>query len=395
MRKNFTRMLDTPENGETELKRLYTTVRHNIIPFLDPSKSGFIDFTGKLFNVLTSWISSLSSDKQNDAVLTPRYVTDAMAQMCNITKDDYIWDYALGTGGFLVSAMKLMLDDAEKISDLTKREEKKTLIRSEQLIGIEILPTMYIMAVLNMLLMGDGSANILHGNSMNWDGTYEQGTQKGKTFPATVFLLNPPYSAPGNGFNFVEKALSRMERGGRAAILIKENAGSGNGLPYTKRILENNTLKASIHMADIFSGKAGVQTAIYLFDAGVAHNSENEVIFIDMSEDGYTRQNRKKASAETNLRDTDHAHERYKEIVDIVLGRKKKTDFYHEGEQVFRDCISLEGNDWTVQQHKIYDTTPTEEDFRTTVSDYLAWKVGAILRGEMTVGETHIQGSEA
>ena len=59
---------------------------------------------------------------------------------------------------------------------------------------------------------------------------------------------------------------------GRAAILIQENAGSGNGLPYTKEILENNTLVASIHMSDIFCGKAGVQTAIYVFDVGVRHN---------------------------------------------------------------------------------------------------------------------------
>lgn len=175
-----------------------------------------------------------------------------------------------------------------------------------------------------MIMMGDGSTNILHKDSLTeFEGNYEQGDEAGKPFPANVFLLNPPYSAPGKGFIFVKKALSKMSSG-RAAILIQENAGSGNGLPYTKEILENNTLVASIHMSDIFCGKAGVQTAIYVFDIGIKHNKDNIVKFIDFSNDGYTRQNKKKSGANVNLKNTDHATDRYEEIVDIVLNRKKK-----------------------------------------------------------------------
>lgn len=80
---------------------------------------------------------------------------------------------------------------------------------------------------------------------------------------------------------------------GRAAILIQENAGSGIGLPYTKKLLQNNSLIASIHMPDIFKGKAGVQTAIYVFNIGIPHNEKQIVKFIDFTNDGYTRQNRK------------------------------------------------------------------------------------------------------
>ena len=97
-----------------------------------------------------------------------------------------------------------------------------------------------------MILMGDGSTNIIMGDSLKYDGTYQQGDMKGKKFPANKFLLNPPYSAPGKGFNFVKKALSNMTTG-KAAVLIQENAGSGQGLPFTKEILESNTLLASIH----------------------------------------------------------------------------------------------------------------------------------------------------
>lgn len=85
-----------------------------------------------------------------------------------------------------------------------------------------------------------------------------------------------------------------MTHGGRAAVLIQENAGSGNGLPFTANILKNNTLRASIKMADIFCGKASVQTAIYVLEVNRPHNADNDLVrFIDFSNDGYTRMNRK------------------------------------------------------------------------------------------------------
>ena len=44
-------------------------------------------------------------------------------------------------------------------------------------------------------------------------------------FPATAFVLNPPYSAEGKGMIFVEKALSMMNKG-YASIIIQNSAGS-------------------------------------------------------------------------------------------------------------------------------------------------------------------------
>ena len=224
----------------------------------------------------------------------------------------------------------------------------------------------------------DGSSNIIHGNSLEYSGNYEQGEKIGTKFPANVFLLNPPYSADGKGFIFVDKALSKMQNG-RAAILIQENAGSGNGLPYTKNILKKNSLVASIHMADIFRGKAGVQTAIYVFDVGIPHDEKRLVKFIDFSNDGYSRQHRKKSSQDVNLKNTDHAHERYEELVNLVLYGSKYLNYYSKNEYV-EDTISLEGNDWTFSQHKKIETKPTEEDFLGTVKDYYAWKISKMVR---------------
>ena len=370
-----------PNNGESRIKTVYRTIKEDIVPIFTSAKH--LDFTGRLFNVLNEWVD-IPDGERNDVVLTPRYVCELMVNLCKVNKDSYVWDYATGSAGFLISAMKKMIQDAETtIASEKEKQNKIAHIKYHQLLGIEKRADIYMLAVLNMILMGDGSTNILHKDSLTeFEGKYEQGDDAGQPFPANVFLLNPPYSADGKGFIFVEKALSKMSNG-RAAILIQENAGSGNGLPYTKNILQNNTLVASIHMSDIFCGKAGVQTAIYVFDIGVAHDPNNIVKFIDFSNDGYTRQNRKKSGADVNLKNTEHAHERYAELVDIVLNRKKATHYFDDC--VIEDTIGLDGNDWTYKQHQKIDATPTEEDFRKTVADYLSWKVSTLMKEESPV----------
>lgn len=370
-----------PINGESKIKTIYKVIKDDIMPIFTSAKH--LDFTGRLFNVLNEWVD-IPDGERNDVVLTPRYVCELMAKLCKVNKDSYVWDYAAGSAGFLISAMKQMIKDAEQnIKSPKVLDQKIANIKYHQLLGVEKRADIYMLAVLNMIMMGDGSTNILHKDSLTeFEGNYEQGEDAGKPFPANVFLLNPPYSADGKGFVFVKKALSKM-KSGRAAILIQENAGSGNGLPYTKEILKNNTLVASIHMSDIFCGKAGVQTAIYVFDIGVAHNKDNIVKFLDFSNDGYTRQNRKKSGADVNLKNTDHAVERYEEIVDIVLNRKKKTNYFDDC--VIEDTINLEGKDWTYNQHRKIDTIPNEDDFRKTVAEYLSWKVSTLMKEERAV----------
>lgn len=362
-----------PVKGESIIKCLFNQVNNDIIPCLESNLH--LDFTGKILNSLNDWVT-IENDIANDVVLTPRYVTRLMAKLARTDMNSFVWDRAMGSGGFLVSAMDIMIKDAsEKIKDIDKLKDKIKQIKHNQLLGVEILGNIYILAILNMILMGDGSSNMIYGDGHRFD-------KVSNNFPATVFLLNPPYSAPGKGFNFVEEALSKMTKG-YACILIQENSGSGNGLPYTKRILKNNTLCASIHMSDIFSGKSTVQTAIYLFKVNRPHEEDDLVKFIDFSEDGYSRQNKKKSSQEVNLRDTNNAKARYEEIEALVLGKRPKTNYYTKENGLYiEDTISLEGDDWTYSQHKKFDTTPKLEDFKKTVADYLGWKVTTLLKEE-------------
>lgn len=371
-----------PNNGESILKGLFKDIQESVIPHL--SSDLHLDFTGIILNKLSDWVQ-IDNDKENDVVLTPRYITNLMAKMARTNMNSFVWDSAMGSGGFLCSAMQIMIQDAENtILDKDEREKQIDKIKHERLLGIEILNNIYVLAVLNMIILGDGSSQIINGDSHS----YELDTTK---FPANVYLLNPPYSAPGKGFNFVEEALEKMTSG-YACILIQDSAGNGQGLPYTKRILKNNTLEASIKMpSGLFGNKASVSVYIFVFKVNRPHEKDDYVTFIDFSEDGYSRQNRKKSTQEVNLRNTDHADERYEEVLAIVLGKKPKTEYYTESNgKVIKDTITLNGDDWLFTQHQKINTIPTEEDFKKTVADYLSWKVSQLMKDKEQKHEMEI-----
>ena len=364
------------ETGESQLKRVFTKIVDDLGIYY---KIGLTtDFTGKLFNEMYSWLG-FSQDKLNDVVLTPAYVATLLARLARVNMDSYVWDFATGSAGLLVAAMNEMLNDAKnKIKSPDEFARKSAAIKANQLLGLEILSEVYMLAILNMILMGDGSSNILNKDSLKeFNGNYGFGKTNEK-FPADAFVLNPPYSAPGNGMVFVEKALSMMSKG-YAAIIIQNSAGSGKATEYNKRILKHSTLLASIKMPiDLFIGKSSVQTNIYVFRVGETHQKDDTVKFIDFSVDGYTRTNRKKASC--NLRDTDHAKERYQELVDLVRFGKAKLNILTEKEYYEGTIDPENGADWN--QTAPIDTKPTLEDFKKTVSDYLAWEVSNLLKNQ-------------
>ena len=360
--------INRPENGESQLRRIFSKIIDDLGIYY---KIGLTtDFTGRLFNEMYSWLG-FSQDKLNDVVLTPSYVATLLVRLARVNKDSHVWDFATGSAGLLVAAMNEMLADAKRtIKSPEDLARKETAIKANQLLGIEILPSVYMLAVLNMILMGDGSSNILNRDSLK---EFDGGDAP---FLADAFILNPPYSAPGNGMVFVEKALSMMSRG-YAAVIIQGSAGSGKAVDYNRRILTHSTLLASIKMPiDLFLGKSSVQTYVYVFRIGEAHQADDTVRFIDFTVDGYARSNRKKASV--NLKDVNHATERYAELVNVVRHGDKKLHHIRP-QDFFEGTIDpTNGADWN--QSAPIDITPTLEDFKKTVSDYLAWEVSTLLK---------------
>ena len=137
-----------------------------------------------------SWLG-FSQDKLNDVVLTPSYVATLLARLARVNKDSYVWDFATGSAGLLVAAMNEMLNDAKnKIKSPDEFALKSAQIKANQLLGLEILSEVYMLAILNMILMGDGSSNILNKDSLKeFNGNYGFGKTDEK-FPADEYFCS-------------------------------------------------------------------------------------------------------------------------------------------------------------------------------------------------------------
>ena len=134
---------------------------------------------------------------------------------------------------------------------------------------------------------------------------------------------------------------------------------------------------------DLFIGKSSVQTNIYVFKVGEKHQKEEIVKFIDFSNDGYTRTNRKKSR--NNLKDTHQAKERYAELVKLVRFGKSQLHIFTEKEYYEGTINPKNGADWN--QSAPVDTIPTLSDFKKTVTNYLAWEVSTLLKKQATPDE--------
>lgn len=350
-------------------KQIFTYIYHNIFLSID-AMAGHLDIMGEMYSEFLKY--ALGDGKEIGIVLTPPYITKMMTTILNVNKDSKVMDLATGSAGFLISAMEMMIDDVETTygKETSSAKDKINTIKSEQLLGVELNAEMFTLAATNMILRGDGSSNIYKGNTFN---TPEQ---LYSNFKANRLLLNPPFSYDENGMPFIAFGLNKMEEGGLGAIIIQDSAGSGKATKTNQSILKKHTLKASIKMpVDLFQPMAGVQTSIYIFEVGKPHDYEQTVKFIDFRNDGYKRTSRA-------LQEINEPAKRYADIIKIYkAGNKAKVEAsWNLNEVYIEDYITSSGADWNFDQHKIIDAKPTLEDFKKTISDYLAWEVSNILK---------------
>ena len=116
---------------------------------------------------------------------TPRNIIKAMVEMMNPTETDRILDPCCGSGGFLVMALdhvrKQIATDmfpdldgpllAEKFNSIEVNERIRQYAE-RSIFGFDFDPDLKKAARMNMVMAGDGHANIFHVNSLaypNWE----------------------------------------------------------------------------------------------------------------------------------------------------------------------------------------------------------------------------------
>lgn len=231
-----------------------------------------------------------NNDKGLGIVLTPPHITELFCELAQIDKDSVVLDNCAGTGGFLVSAMKKMLENAN--SDIAKEQH----IKDWQLIGIEYDEEIYTLLISNMIVHRDGRTNIMRDDCFNVSAKDVK-----EKFHPTVGLLNPPYKNKGKGIEeleFVLNNLSMLEKGGRCVAIMPiscVNDVSGKSYLLKKKILENHTLEAVLSLPEELFHNSNVNTVTcaVVLTAHVPHPENKKTWFGYCREDGFVKRKNK------------------------------------------------------------------------------------------------------
>ena len=213
-------------------------------------------------------------------VLTPRHITELFALLANVNKESRVLDICGGTGGFLISAMHMMFKTAVTETD-------RANIRRHGLVGVEQQPNMFALAASNMILRGDGKANLYQGSC--FDAAI---TAAIKHHGCDVGMINPPYSQSDSDLHelrFVKHMLDCLEPGGTGVAIVPMSCAlSANSM--RAEILRSHTLEAVMSMPDDLFYPVGTVTCIMVFTSHRPHAIENRKTWFGFwKRDGFVR----------------------------------------------------------------------------------------------------------
>ncbi len=276
-----------PEPGNKSLKDYIDTIDENINNYVRTYK--YYDILGQFY---IEFLRYSNADKGLGIVLTPPHITDFFSDIVHIQPSDIVYDNCTGTSGFLVSAMKKMVEKCNGDKTLERR------IKTHHLFGTERQDEIYPLAVSNMFLHGDGKSNILHGSCFDADII-----QKIKSKKPTVAFLNPPYKSNKKKdieeFKFVLNALECLQHRGRCVAIIPSScvlATGGERGRLKQQLLDKHTLKAVFSMPDelFYNSKVGMVTSVVVIEAHTPHPPTKDTFFGYFKHDGFYKKKTKK-----------------------------------------------------------------------------------------------------
>jgi type I restriction-modification system DNA methylase subunit len=278
---SFIRTDTTLTQKKGVLSNLIDEIDKNINYFVKTHK--YIDFLGQLY---IEFLKYANSDKGLGIVLTPLHITELFAELAQVNKNSIVLDNCCGTGGFLISAMKKMIEDAK--GDL----EKEKQIKTKQIVGVEYQSSIFALACSNMYIHQDGKTNIISGDCFD-----AEVMEQVKKFKPTAGFLNPPYKVSKEDIEELEFVLNNLEvlqSGGICiAILPMQCALAQKGKIYElkKRLLQKHTLEAVLSMPnELFSNPdVGVVTCVMIFTAHKPHPPNKETYLGYYKDDGFVK----------------------------------------------------------------------------------------------------------
>ena len=281
-----------------------------------------VDIKGHAYETIVG--SNLRGDKGQ--FFTPRNMCSMMVRMVDPSEDDYILDPAMGTCGFLVTAMNYVIKRVERSVEKSGRSDKAKLKILEDrkgdflkhIVGIDFDPILVRASKMNMVMNNDGAGQLFHANSLEPFSAFSPELRKALRLDlkdvkgnaalaeghgVTVIVTNPPFGSKipiedpailstfdfGHSWSydevemewvmedklvsrppeilFIERCVKLLEPGKGVAAIVIPNGILGNpSLGFVRQWLFRKTrILASVDMhPDMFQPNVGVQTSVLM-----------------------------------------------------------------------------------------------------------------------------------
>jgi len=281
------------------------------------AKYSFLDASVDVKGLAYETIVSNTLKQEAGQFFTPRNIIKAMVEMLNPTERHRVLDPACGSGGFLVMVLdhvrkqiaKELYPDLEgpllvdKYNSLEVNERVRKYAE-KSIYGFDFDPDLKKAARMNMVMTGDGHANIFHVNSLaypNWEhpeeikkindsisrslkemGDLETAYSNDARGKFDLVFTNPPFGAKvkveqeiasqyflsrysdAPEVLFIEACYYFLKEGGKMAIVLPDSIlGNPNTLEVREWILDKFQILASIDLAvEAFLPQVGVQASL-------------------------------------------------------------------------------------------------------------------------------------
>ena len=344
------------------------------------AKYSFLDASVDVKGMAYETIVSNTLKQEAGQFFTPRNIIKAMVEMLDPKESDRILDPCCGSGGFLVMALDHVRKQiatemfpelegpllVEKYNSFEVNERIKQYAE-RSIFGFDFDPDLKKAARMNMVMAGDGHANIFHVNSLaypNWEHPEEiekinssinrslkeikdldkvYGNDAREKFD--MVFTNPPFGAKvkvekeiaenyylskysdAPEVLFIEACYNFLKPGGKMAIVLPDGIlGNPNNLAVREWILKHYKILASIDLAvEAFLPQVGVQASLLFLqkktelEHQLAQDSaEDYDVFMAIAE----KLGKDRRGAPIYLRDEDGAEKVFDEKTDYLVDNK-------------------------------------------------------------------------
>lgn len=286
--KSFKQAADSPDTIQYKIGEIFGEIKNKIqsgyslrdaLEKVDELRFRSQEEKHELSHLYETKIKNMGNAGRNGGeYYTPRPLIRAMIDVVQPKIGETIYDGAAGSAGFLCEAYDYLRQGGREKKQLSTKDLKT--LQERTFYAKEKKSLAYVIAIMNMILHGIETPNVIHTNTLAENLQDIQPSNQ-----HDIILANPPFGGKERkevqqnfpiktgetAFLFLQHFMKMLKPGGRAAVVIKNTFLSNTdnaAIALRMELLQNHNLHTVLDCpAKTFLG-AGVKTVVLFFTKG-------------------------------------------------------------------------------------------------------------------------------